>query len=145
MRCRRALSDSRLLRPAQSHHGANFLKQSIRRSEFTHFFSFTHSLSLFLSHTHSLAVSYRLTKSKMERLRSSTMAVGQFDISYWSFSKSAIKQALSVLDAPMEEQAIKMFSSILVYSGLEEPGMLSYLSIGCECKVNSPCKSIISF
>lgn len=94
VRCRRALSDSRLLRPAQSHHGANFLKQSIRR----------------------------LTKSKMERLRSSTMAVGQFDISYWSFSKSAIKQALSVLDAPMEEQAIKMFSSILIYSGLEEPG-----------------------
>nr|XP_022328918.1 unconventional myosin-VIIb-like isoform X3 [Crassostrea virginica] len=93
VRCRRALSDSRLLRPAQSHHGANFLKQSIRR----------------------------LTKSKMERLRSSTMAVGQFDISYWSFSKSAIKQALSVLDAPMEEQAIKMFSSILIYSGLEEP------------------------
>lgn len=71
----------------------------------------------------------------MERLRSSTMAVGQFDISYWSFSKSAIKQALSVLDAPMEEQAIKMFSSILIYSGLEEPGMLSYLSIGCECKL----------
>nr|XP_034326517.1 myosin-I heavy chain isoform X5 [Crassostrea gigas] len=93
VRCRRALSDCRLLRPAQSHHGANFLKQSIRR----------------------------LTKSKMERLRSSTIAAGQFDISYWSFSKSCIKQALSVLDPQMEEQALKMFSSILVYCGLEEP------------------------
>ncbi|XP_062572386.1 myosin-I heavy chain-like isoform X2 [Saccostrea cucullata] len=93
VRCRRALSDSRLLRPAQAHHHANFLKQSIRR----------------------------LTKSKMERLRSSTMAIGQFDVSYWSFSKSCIKQALTILDPQMEEQAIKMFSSILIYSGLEEP------------------------
>ncbi|XP_022328922.1 unconventional myosin heavy chain 6-like isoform X4 [Crassostrea virginica] len=109
VRCRRALSDSRLLRPAQSHHGANFLKQSIRR----------------------------LTKSKMERLRSSTMAVGQFDISYWSFSKSAIKQALSVLDAPMEEQAIKMFSSILIYSGLEEPvEMIQRILCGKEEKLD---------
>lgn len=58
----------------------------------------------------------------MERLRSSTIAAGQFDISYWSFSKSCIKQALSVLDPQMEEQALKMFSSILVYCGLEEPG-----------------------
>jgi hypothetical protein len=58
----------------------------------------------------------------MDRLRSSVMAVGQFDITYWSFSKSCIKQALSVLDPQMEEQAIKMFSSILVYSGLGEPG-----------------------
>ncbi|XP_056022495.1 myosin-I heavy chain-like isoform X9 [Ostrea edulis] len=94
VRCRRALSDCRLLRPAQSQHSSSFLKQSIRR----------------------------LTKSKMERLRSSTMTVGHFDISYWSFSKSCIKQALSVLDPQTEEQAIKMFSSILVYSGLGEPG-----------------------
>lgn len=52
------------------------------------------------------------------------MTVGHFDISYWSFSKSCIKQALSVLDPQTEEQAIKMFSSILVYSGLGEPGKL---------------------
>lgn len=61
----------------------------------------------------------------MERLRSSTIVAGQFDISYWSFSKSYIKQALSVLDPQMEEQALKMFSSILVYCGLEEPGELA--------------------
>jgi uncharacterized protein (DUF2236 family) len=32
VRCRRALSDCRLLRPAQAQHSTNFLKQSIRRS-----------------------------------------------------------------------------------------------------------------
>ena len=58
------------------------------------------------------------------------MGVGQqFDISYWSYSKSGIKQSLTVLDPSLEDHATKMCSSILIYSGLEEPGkFFNYLS-----------------
>ncbi|XP_060082957.1 myosin-I heavy chain-like [Ylistrum balloti] len=92
VRCRRQLFDSRLLhRPAQSGN-TGFLRQSIRK----------------------------LTKSKLDRLRSSSMS-NHFDVSYWSYNKTAPKQALTVIaDPAIEELAIKMFNSILIFSGLEE-------------------------
>lgn len=66
-----------------------------------------------------------MTKNKMDRLRNATIQGGQFDISYWSYSKTPLKQSLTVVLEPgLEELAVKMFNSILIFSGIEESGML---------------------
>ncbi|XP_076097464.1 myosin-VIIa-like isoform X5 [Mytilus galloprovincialis] len=107
VRCRRALSDSRLLQKPTGHGNAGFLRQSIRR-------------------LNCMAGIFRLTKSKMERMRKSTIGggSGNFDDSYWSYSKSCIKHPLTVslTDPQMEEKAIRMFHCILMYCGVEEAG-----------------------
>ncbi|XP_052766932.1 myosin-I heavy chain-like isoform X3 [Mya arenaria] len=97
VRARRSLSETRLLnRPIQDR-DSSFLKNTLRR----------------------------ITKSKMERLRSCYAGgnIGMFDVSYWSFSKVALKQCLTAMqDQTMEELALKVFNSILIYSGVIESG-----------------------
>jgi len=64
----------------------------------------------------------------MERLRSCYAGgnIGLFDVSYWSFSKVALKQCLTAMqDAAAEELALKVFNSILIFSGVIESGMLT--------------------
>ncbi|KAL3874589.1 hypothetical protein ACJMK2_037577 [Sinanodonta woodiana] len=97
VRARRTLSESRLLHRPVQEQNANFFRSTLRR----------------------------LTKSKMERLRGSftSNSMGQFDVSYWSYTKVGIKQSLtSVSDPGMEDLAIKMFNSILIYSGVVDSG-----------------------
>ena len=63
----------------------------------------------------------------MERLRSCYTGgnIGMFDVSYWSYCKTALKQSLTAMqDQNMEELAIKVFNSILIYSGVIESGRL---------------------
>lgn len=63
----------------------------------------------------------------MERLRSCYAGgnIGMFDVSYWSFSKLALKQSLtSMQDQALEELALKVFNSILIFSGVIESGKL---------------------
>ena len=62
----------------------------------------------------------------MERLRSCYAGgnIGMFDISYWSYSKVALKQSLTAMQDPsVEELALKVFNSILIYSGVIDAGM----------------------
>ena len=62
----------------------------------------------------------------MERLRSCYAGgnIGMFDISYWSYSKVALKQCLTAMQDPsVEELALKVFNSILIYSGVIDAGM----------------------
>ncbi|KAK3585200.1 hypothetical protein CHS0354_027488 [Potamilus streckersoni] len=97
VRARRTLSESRLLHRPVQEQNANFFRSTLRR----------------------------LTKSKMERLRSSftSNSIGQFEVSYWSYTKVGIKQSLtSMSDHAMEDLAIKMFNSILIYSGVVDSG-----------------------
>ncbi|KAL4238111.1 hypothetical protein ACF0H5_002823 [Mactra antiquata] len=97
VRARRSLSETRLLhRPIQDR-DTSFFKNTLRR----------------------------ITKSKMERLRSCYTGgnIGMFDVSYWSYSKVALKQSLTAMqDQAMEELALKIFNSILIYSGIIESG-----------------------
>ena len=61
----------------------------------------------------------------MERLRSFYAGgnVGMFDVSYWSYSKVALKQSLTAMQDPsVEELALKVFNSILIYSGVIDAG-----------------------
>lgn len=70
-------------------------------------------------------IGFRITKSKMERLRSCYAGgnIGLFDVSYWSYSKVALKQSLTSMQEPaVEELALKVFNSILIYSGVIESG-----------------------
>lgn len=62
----------------------------------------------------------------MDRLRASTKGGGHFDDNYWAYSKTCIKQPLTVslTDPDMEEKAIRMFHCILIYSGVEDAGMI---------------------
>ncbi|XP_045181128.2 myosin-I heavy chain-like isoform X2 [Mercenaria mercenaria] len=97
VRARRSLSETRLLhRPVQDR-DSSFFKNTLRR----------------------------ITKSKMERLRSCYAGgnIGMFDVSYWSYSKVALKQSLTAMQEPAaEELALKVFNSILIYSGVIESG-----------------------
>ena len=46
-----------------------------------------------------------------------------FDVSYWSYSKVALKQSLTAMQDPsVEELALKVFNSILIYSGVIDAG-----------------------
>ncbi|XP_055956825.1 myosin-I heavy chain isoform X1 [Patella vulgata] len=96
VRCRKLLSESRLLQRPITSADAGFFKNTLRR----------------------------LTKSKMDRLRNYAAGdTGQYDINYWSYTKIPIKQSLTLIHDPlMEEVAIKMFTSILIYTGVEESG-----------------------
>lgn len=70
-------------------------------------------------------VLFRITKSKMERLRSCYTGgnIGMFDVSYWSYSKVALKQSLTAMQEPVvEELSLKVFNSILIYSGVIDSG-----------------------
>ena len=61
----------------------------------------------------------------MERLRSCYAGgnIGMFDVSYWSYSKVALKQSLTAMQDPsVEELALKVFNSILIYSGVIDAG-----------------------
>ncbi|KAH9515344.1 hypothetical protein Btru_014195 [Bulinus truncatus] len=95
VRCRKALSETRLLqRPAQEF-GSGFLRNTLRR----------------------------LTKSKLDKLRSlsSSDASTNFGLDFWSYTKTAIKQSLTIIHDPsLEESAVKMFCQILIYAGIEE-------------------------
>ncbi|XP_052271099.1 unconventional myosin-VIIb-like isoform X2 [Dreissena polymorpha] len=97
VRARRSLSETRLLhRPIQDR-DSSFLRNTLRR----------------------------ITKSKMERLRSCYAGgnIGMFDVSYWSFSKVALKQCLTTMqDLAVEELSLKVFNSLLIYSGVIESG-----------------------
>ncbi|XP_059160288.1 unconventional myosin heavy chain 6-like isoform X2 [Physella acuta] len=95
VRCRKALSESRLLQRPSHDVGSGFLRNTLRR----------------------------LTKSKIEKLRSLSSADGSsnFSVDFWSYTKTGIKQSLTIiLDPSMEESAVKMFSQLLVYAGIEE-------------------------
>ncbi|ESO93643.1 hypothetical protein LOTGIDRAFT_119149, partial [Lottia gigantea] len=96
VRCRKLLSESRLLQRPITTADTGFFKNTLRR----------------------------LTKSKMDRLRNYAAGdTGQFDVNYWSYTKLPIKQSLTLIHDPaMEEVAIKMFTSILIYTGYEESG-----------------------
>ena len=68
---------------------------------------------------------FRITKSRMERLRSCYAGgnIGMFDVSYWSYCKVALKQSLTAMQDPsVEELALKVFNSILIYSGVIDAG-----------------------
>ncbi|KAK0050723.1 unconventional myosin-X [Biomphalaria pfeifferi] len=95
VRCRKALSETRLLqRPAQDF-GSGFLRNTLRR----------------------------LTKSKLDKLRSlsSSDASTNFGLDFWSYTKTVIKQSLTIIHDPnLEESAVKMFNQILIYAGIEE-------------------------
>ena len=72
-----------------------------------------------------LNVFFRITKSRMERLRSCYAGgnIGMFDVSYWSYCKVALKQSLTAMQDPsVEELALKVFNSILIYSGVIDAG-----------------------
>lgn len=63
----------------------------------------------------------------MERLRSCYAGgnIGMFDVSYWSYSKVALKQSLTAMQDPtVEDLALKVFNSILIYSGVVDAGKL---------------------
>ncbi|XP_035824689.1 myosin-I heavy chain [Aplysia californica] len=95
VRCRKALSESRLLQRPANDSATGFLRNTLRR----------------------------LTKPKLEKLRSwsSSDAGTQFSVDYWSYTKTAIKQSLTVIHDPsLEEAAVKMFTQILIYAGIEE-------------------------
>ncbi|XP_041351468.1 unconventional myosin-VIIb-like isoform X2 [Gigantopelta aegis] len=94
VRCRKALSESRLLQRPLQDSGAGFLRNTLRR----------------------------LTKSRIDRLQHYAASnSGQFDVSYWSYTKSPLRQSLTAIHDPtVEEIGVKMFNSILVYTGIEE-------------------------
>ena len=65
----------------------------------------------------------RLTKTKLDKLRSyaSTDAGSNFTIDFWSYTKTPLRQSLTLIHNPVQEEtAIKMFNCILIYSGIEE-------------------------
>jgi len=46
-----------------------------------------------------------------------------FDVSYWSFSKLALKKSLTIMqEEAVEDLATKVFNSILIFSGVIESG-----------------------
>ncbi|BFZ12100.1 hypothetical protein BsWGS_15138 [Bradybaena similaris] len=95
IRCRKALVESRFLQRPVQESGSNFLRNTLRR----------------------------LTKTKMDRLRtlSASDANTNFNVDYWSYSKTPIKQSLTVIyDPSIEEAAVKMFVQILMYTGIQE-------------------------
>ena len=72
-----------------------------------------------------LPSTFRITKTKMERLRSCYAGgnIGMFDVSYWSFSKLALKKSLTIMqEEAVEDLATKVFNSILIFSGVIESG-----------------------
>ncbi|XP_070180656.1 myosin-I heavy chain-like [Littorina saxatilis] len=95
VRCRKALAESRVLQRPPQESSTGFLKNTLRR----------------------------LTKSKLDKLRSyaSSDAGSNFTVDFWSYSKSPLRQSLTLIHNPtQEETAIKMFNCILIYSGIEE-------------------------
>ncbi|CAL1545802.1 unnamed protein product [Lymnaea stagnalis] len=95
VRCRKALSESRLLQRPLQDMGSGFLRNTLRR----------------------------LTKSKLDKLRSLSSSDGStnFSVDFWSYTKTALKQSLTIiLDPSLEEAALKMFSQLLIYAGIEE-------------------------
>ena len=63
----------------------------------------------------------RLTKSKMDKLRSWSSGESVYSVDYWSYTKTPIKQSLTVIPDPsLEENNVRMFHTALVYAGIEE-------------------------
>lgn len=61
----------------------------------------------------------------MDKMRSLSVTDSStsFSVDYWSYTKTPIKQSLTVIyDPSIEETAVKMFIQILVYAGIEESG-----------------------
>ena len=59
-----------------------------------------------------------------------------FKQSYWSYSKSMLKQPLSVMEEPeMDEVALKMFHSLLLHAGIQlsYSDVLVWLVPYCRC------------
>ena len=55
-----------------------------------------------------------------------------FKQSYWSYSKSMLKQPLSVMEDPeVEEVALKMFHSLLLHAGVQLKAL--YCTCLCVC------------
>ncbi|CAG5127788.1 unnamed protein product, partial [Candidula unifasciata] len=95
VRCRKALSESRLLQRPVQDVGSGFIRNTLRR----------------------------LTKSKMDRMRSVSASDGSasFSVDFWSYTKTPIRQSLTMIfDPSMEESAVKMFTQLLIYAGIEE-------------------------
>ncbi|XP_074662295.1 pleckstrin homology domain-containing family H member 2-like [Tubulanus polymorphus] len=60
----------------------------------------------------------RLSRPKIERFRDGDDC--EFKVSYWSYQKSPLRQSLSSFrDSDLEEIAVKMFNSTLIYAGLD--------------------------
>lgn len=58
------------------------------------------------------------------RSLSASDASTKFSVDYWSYTKTPIKQSLTVIyDPSIEEAVIKMFMQILMFSGVEESGV----------------------
>ena len=70
-----------------------------------------------------------------------------FDVSYWSYSKVALKQSLTAMQDPsVEELALKVFNSILIYSGVIDAGrdwgwVLAKKILGCMCSAKTSLKN----
>ena len=85
------------------------------------------AVSMSLWTDRSTAVVGRLTKTKLDKLRSYTSSDSgsNFTVDFWSYSKTPLRQSLTLIHNPaQEETAIKMFNCILIYSGIEESSEL---------------------
>lgn len=67
----------------------------------------------------------RLNRNRLEKLRQEYGSEGykSYQHTYWAFSKAPIGQSFLILaDPQVEATACKLFSSILIFSGLLEEG-----------------------